>query len=171
MKLNGDNARFLKFEIMSKQTVYFIDPAWKGAPDDSSDAVVETHHQILDAFDLARELWALAGYREKSDDVESILNEAYQSATLALNAEQLRRLVDLFTNLKLAVMQAGFLDEAGYTPAARMAEVRERTTCVDVGVYRGEAARHGVFEAIEKVETLTELLQRAQNLQLHVALD
>lgn len=150
-------------------TIYFIDPSWVGEREFRSDAVVEDYDQIRYAFDLARELWRLIDENVKADRIDTVMNDAFSEAHgVVLKDEDLAKLIELFSGLRGAVMRAGYVGENHYTPVDRMDEVRARTKRVDVGEYRGASAARGVFEAIEKVETLVDLLQRARMLKLHV---
>lgn len=156
---------------MSRNSLYFIQPEWKGDRENSHEGVVKTFYGH-GPRDISRgiELWRLAGNEEGARELEQLFDRAFDRDDVFLDltdmAEMIRNIERLEKELENTIM-----DSKGIVPEAKLAEIRPRAELVEIGPELGDLAKYGVFEALSKVLTLRDLLREALDQGLYVALD
>jgi len=163
-----------------KRTLYFVTADWPGDDDDNAATVLETFEDAVKHFATAEELWRLVGNDVRADEIEKILDGAYdEKAALkgvgvrrsaALSIDDIGRLVAAFDGLADAVKKS-VLDEKWMVPAERLQELRTRAPSLDLDESRGDLARYGVGEGIGNVERLHDILKDALRLNVRIAID
>jgi hypothetical protein len=148
-------------------TLYLVRP--DADPDDSEQYVVDSFDRMRSAFEIAKELWLIAGKPERATEIRNALGRSDPGPLLKTDAiVELLRLTD---GLDEAVTAGVPLDVEGKVSPEKLTELRRTTKRLWLDESRGEAAPYGVREGVYAVDSLRKVLTQAKELGLYVAFD
>jgi hypothetical protein len=151
-------------------SIYLVDPAWNGDPENAHEAVVKTLKHGPGYINDAIELWRLAGDAERAEKIEQIARRGYARDSLVLDTDDIAAMNALLLNGLDDALKRSIIDSDWRIPVERMAEARLRSRLPELSEQRGESARDAVTDVFGRVATLSAFLTEALDLKLHVAL-
>jgi len=131
--------------------------------------VIESY-AVLDHFDIAAELWRLAGSPERARAIEEAVARAYRYDVPLLTTPDIVMLLELLAGLRAALVGT-ITDDQNKIPMAQLPELRTRARLLDLAEARGQDAVFAVQEAMVDVENLGGALRSALEQHAHVVLD
>jgi hypothetical protein len=156
------------------RSLHLLRPEWQQEdPESSYEYVVESLRDGPRFLKVALELWRLADHEARAAAIEALLVGAYDPALpdyAILRTPQVQELFEKLEGLEDA-LRSSIVDAHAILAPERVAEVRSRTTLLDLGEPRGDLAVYGVAEGLSQVCELQDFLQQALDQDLHLALD
>jgi hypothetical protein len=150
-------------------SIYLIRPEWHGDLEDTEDYVVDALLHGPRYIRVALELWRLADHEERAVKIKAILERGCERSGRILYTEDIKEFYELLVGLELELKKS-VVNSDWEIPPDRIAEVRRRTTLLDIEESRGVLARWAVWEAMSEVYGLRDFLKQALDRNLHVAL-
>ena len=151
-------------------TIYLVQPDWDGDDADMDQAAVEAYEPAKSFFDVAIELWQLAGDVDRSATVERLLEQVYSRKRCWMTATEIKEFLRLLEGLEDALVGT-VVDENWRVTPEQLPRLRACTETLDLGESRGEAAFSGVAEGIAQVCSLRSILREAVDRGLLISLD
>jgi len=128
--------------------------------DPSQVEVIDSNDIAYGFFDVAKELWRLAGQVDRATAIEDEVDKAYDLDPPRLERAQLVALMEQLGGLEDALV--GSVTDANHMLSAeKVAALRGQTENLDLDESRGELARHAVIEALIYVDRLRAILHKA----------
>jgi hypothetical protein len=149
-------------------TLYLVRP--DSDPDDDQ-AVVEAFDRTRSAFEVAKELWEIAGRPERAQQIKQAISEGYDPHGALIKTSTIDELLRLTEGLEQAVIDGVPLDSEGRVSPLKLEELRRTTRRLWLSESRGEAAVYGVREGVHAVATLRKVLSQAKEQGLYIAFD
>jgi hypothetical protein len=151
------------------RSIYLILPDWQGHPNAAHEAVVDVLRYGPERIQLALELWRLGNNEPRAHQIEQLLENAYEGDNPILATEEIKKFDSLLEGLD-DCLRASLLDESWQIPSARMDEVRQRTSLLELDDEQGHVARDAVSEGLARVHGLRAFLQQGIDRGLHIRL-
>jgi hypothetical protein len=154
-------------------TWYLVPPGWKRPPEDASDyGFVESFEYGRSYLEAAIELWGLVGDSERVNQIEAVLNRAYQRSRSEpiLNAADIDELIALLDGLADRLIGT-VVDEERKIRREQLPELRRRTTMFDLDENAGYVVENALLEGIGRAEAVRDNLQHAREAGLEILLD
>jgi hypothetical protein len=149
--------------------IHLVRPAWSGPYDEVDEAVVESYEKVQGFFDVAAELWDLAGDHERAGEIRKLVDEAYEREPSFMDDSQVDELLQLLEGIEDALVGT-VVDDRWQVRVEQLPELRRRTRHLDLDESRGELAAAGVGEGIGHAVSLRNILLRARALGLWICL-
>jgi hypothetical protein len=148
-------------------TVYLVRPDVD--PEDPEQYVVDSFDRTRSAFEVAKELWQIAGKPERAAEIRNALGRSDPGPLL--KTDTIVELLRLTDGIEDAVTTGVPLDEEGRVSPEKLAELRRTTKRLWLDESRGEAAPYGVREGVYAVDALRKVLTQAKERGLYIAFD
>jgi hypothetical protein len=162
-----------KGELVTKHrwgTLFLVRRDWVGDPEDANQSVVESFDRIRSAFDVAEDLCQLVGDAERAERMHAVVLRAFGRDPHVMNQGDIAEFLELTEHLEKTVADS-LLDGRWRVRPDQLANIRRRTTTLDLDESRGELAHAGVGEGLIDVLRLREILKHARDVGLDVAMD
>lgn len=128
--------------------------------DPSQVEVIDTNDIAYGFFEVAKELWRLAGRVDRATAIEDEVHKAYDLDPPRLEQKQLVARMEQLGGLEDALV--GSVTDANHMLSAeQVAALRGQTENLDLDESRGELVRHAVIEALIYVDRLRSILHKA----------
>jgi hypothetical protein len=111
-------------------------------------------------FEVAQELWRLAGRADRAEAIEDVLLSSVRYKARRLDKDHIVALREALEGLEDA-LKATVIDEHEMLSMEKVSELRGRTKNLDLDESRGELARYAVSEALFYVDHLRRIAAEA----------
>lgn len=152
------------------RSIYLVRPDWDGDPDDVHESVVEALLNGPRYIEVAIELWRLVDDEIHAAQINALTLRAFGRERRDLSSSEIKEFLQLIEDLD-EIVKKTWLDDKWRIPPERLAEVRRRTTLLDLDDNQGHWASEGISEGLGQVAELREFLKQALDRGLHLALD
>jgi hypothetical protein len=149
-------------------TLYLVRP--DSDPDDD-EAVVDSFDRMRSAFEVAKELWEIAGHPERAQQIKQAISDGYDPDGALIKTSTIDELLRLTEGLEQAVIAGVPLDSEGRVSSDKLEELRRTTKRLWLSESRGETAVYGVREGVHAVDALRKVLTQAKEQGLYIAFD
>jgi hypothetical protein len=128
--------------------------------DPSQVCVIASNPIAYGFFEVAMELWRLAGRADRASSIRKVINSAYTVEPPRLERAQIEALRGLIDGLEQALVGT-VTDDEHMLSVAKVAELRGQTLILDLDESRGDLAREAVQEALVYVDHLRTIADEA----------
>jgi hypothetical protein len=128
--------------------------------DPSQVSVIASNPIAYGFFEVAMELWRLAGRADRASSIRTVINSAYTVEPPRLERAQIEALRGLIDGLEQALVGT-VTDDEHMLSAAKVAELRGHTQILDLDESRGDLAREAIQEALVYVDHLRAIADEA----------
>lgn len=129
-------------------------------PEPGDFEVLEEYDIAYGFFEVAQELWRLAGREDRAEAVEDVLLSSVRYKARRLDREHIVALREALEGLEDALKQT-VIDEHELLSMDKVNELRGKTGVLDLDESRGELARSAVSEALFYVDHLRRIADEA----------
>jgi hypothetical protein len=150
-------------------TLYLVPPGWDPDAADADDRIVYTFEHGRSHLKVASELWALCDDR-RSAGIDELIARAYRRDPHVLEQPDIAALLQLLDGLE-GCLTGSFVDEHLRVPAARIPELKRRTTMLEIDDVEGAVPDSAIAAALSRVAIARDMLQTARDEQLNVLMD
>jgi hypothetical protein len=157
-------------ESLVSSAIYLVTPGWRGDPDQAQESVVEPLANGLHSILVARDLWRVAGNETRVQEIDSLLDPAFDRENRDLSTDEVAELDRLLIGLEEALDET-VLNSEGKVPAEKLSDLRKQARYLDLEDREQHRAEDGVSEAISQVYGLRGFLKKAVDQRLHLALE
>ncbi len=154
--------------------IFIVDPAYADVNrfEDTCDAVWEEVEDLRNQFEVAEELLKIIGRNEDQQVIRRLLRGAYErnEERPALTTAELVQVVAAIHGLTADYLAQGYFS-SGYVQAPEQIErLRGKTSVLPYDKTDHANQRHLLIQTLAGVATLEDVLQRAIDMNAHVAL-
>jgi hypothetical protein len=151
-------------------TWYLVPPGWQRQPDDAADdGIIENFEYGRSFLHAAMELWDLAGDPGRRQQIQAVLNRAFERSEPILNAAEIDELIALLEGLEERLIGT-VVDEHRKIRRDQLPELRRRTTMFDLDEQPGYVVENALREGMGRVVDVRENLRHARELGLEILL-
>ena len=137
---------------MTKRPLYIGRPL-NDDPGPEDFDILEEYSKAYGFFEVAQELWRLAGREDRAEAIDDIITSAYRYKAPRIDREHLVALREALEGLEDALV-GPLIDDQHLLSMDKVNELRGQTKVLDLDESRGELARYAVQEAVIYVDHL-----------------